>query len=106
MHAKAGFKKNKKYSLYKAFCLGNEWMERKGIDHDAVTKSQRKQFKQLADDVASGKKINSLDEHTKIAKQALIDGGATPEMAEQLVNQSLVNLSNQEVTNPTNIPWY
>ncbi len=102
IHAKAGFKKNKKYSLYKAFCVGQDYMKNKGWDHDAMTAKQRELFKELSE---SGR-ANTLKEHTRIAQESLIAGGPSRQEARNLVAQSLKNLRNQGVTSPSNIPWY
>jgi len=102
VHAKAGFKKNKKYSKYKAFCLGHDFMKIKNLDHDAMTAKQRELFKELHE---SGRP-NTLSEHTRIATESLQAGGASKQEARDLVAQSLKNLRKQGVTNPSNIPWY
>ena len=67
-----------------------------------MTAKQRQLFKELSE---SGK-ANTLEEHTRIAKEALKAGGATAEQATKLINQSLQNLAKQGVTQPTRIPWY
>lgn len=46
-------------------------MKEKGLDHQSMTNSQRQGFKELNE---SGRP-NTLAEHDKIAKDALITGG-------------------------------
>jgi hypothetical protein len=46
-----------------------------------------------------------LNEHSRIAREALIAGGATKKETNKLVQESLVNLKGQGVYKPTNIPW-
>ncbi|MBD7970448.1 hypothetical protein [Paenibacillus gallinarum] len=50
--------------------------------------------------------MNSIQEHTRIAVEALIAGGATRQEARDLVAESLKNLRHQGVKVPSNIPWY
>ncbi|WP_411680973.1 hypothetical protein [Clostridium thailandense] len=59
-------------------------------------------FKELYE---SGKP-NTLEEHTRIGKEALKAGGVTEEEAEELIKKSLENLNKQGVTQPKRIPWY
>jgi RHS repeat-associated protein len=101
IHAKAGFKGHGKYDLDEALCISQDYMKKKGWSHEAMTKKQRELFDDLAD---SGKK-NTLAEHSRIAKEALIAGGATPREAQALVDKSLDNLASQGVTSPSHIPW-
>ena len=49
---------------------------------------------------------NTLDEHTRIAREALKAGGASESMIDDLIKASLNNLKEQGVTTPTRIPWY
>ncbi len=102
VHAKAAFKGCMSYDPKKGFSISQEFMRANGIDHTRVTATQRRLFKQLAQSGAP----NSLAEHTRIALEALKAGGASPELAETLVNESLKNLAAQGVMQPTNIPWY
>ncbi len=66
-----------------------------------MTKKQRELFGELA---LSGRP-NSLEEHTKIAVEALVAGGATRKEAISLVESSLQDLARQGVIAPTRIPW-
>ncbi len=77
-------------------------MKNNNIDHGEVTKAQRRLFKELAE---SGRP-NTLEEHTRIAKEALKAGGATDDIIELVNKKSLENLAIQGVTKPTRIPWY
>ncbi len=47
-----------------------------------------------------------MQEHTRIAREALKAGGAEEPLISDLVNESLRNLTNQGVTTPSRIPWY
>ena len=102
VHSKAAFKHDKNYSKYKAFCLGQEYMNNHNIDHDEITRKQRELFKELA---LSGRP-NTMREHNRIAVESLIAGGFSKKEARHLVAESLMNLRKQGVTTPTNIPWY
>jgi hypothetical protein len=72
-----------------------------GWDHQLMTNEQRRLFKELA---KSGRP-NTLVEHTRIAVEALVAGKATRDEARSLVTQSLLNLREQLVKDPTRIPW-
>lgn len=76
-------------------------MKTNGLDHIEMTRTQRRLFDELAE---SGRP-NTLAEHSRIAREALIAGGADTDLANSLVNQSILNLKNQKVNTPTNIPW-
>ena len=43
--------------------------------------------------------------HSRIARESLVAGGATPAEARQLVRESLKDLKLQKVTSPVRIPW-
>ncbi|WP_217283971.1 hypothetical protein, partial [Yersinia aldovae] len=102
VHAKAGFKNNAKYDPKKGFSISQDYMDKMGLDHQAMTSYQRQAFKNLYN---SGRS-NSFSEHTKIAVNALEAGGATTQQARDLVAQSLWNLRSQGALSPSNIPWY
>jgi len=101
VHAKAGFKGHLTYDKDKGFAISQDFMKENGLDHAAMTKKQRNLFDELNKNGGS----NTLVEHSRIAKEALIAGGASAEMADDLVNRSLKNLADQNVTAPTHIPW-
>lgn len=67
-----------------------------------MTSKQRELFKELAE---SGRP-NTLAEHTRIAEEALRAGGASDNLINDLIQDSLANLAGQEVSQPTRIPWY
>lgn len=46
-----------------------------------------------------------MEEHSKIAKICLIEGGATEELAEKLVQKSLEYLNRINIAKPNKIPW-
>ncbi|ROH76386.1 MULTISPECIES: RHS repeat-associated core domain-containing protein [Lonsdalea] len=102
IHAKAGFKSNPKYDPKKGFSISQDYMDKMGLDHQAMTSYQRQAFKELYN---SGR-LNTLAEHTKIAVKALESGGATTQQARSLVAESLWNLRSQGAISPSNIPWY
>ncbi|MGV8005343.1 hypothetical protein QPK14_25530 [Photorhabdus temperata subsp. temperata] len=77
-------------------------MAKNKLDHQLMTNYQRSAFKELKN---SGRP-NTLQEHTKIAVDALEAGGASTQQARNLVAESLWNLRNQGVRAPSNIPWY
>ena len=51
-------------------------------------------------------RANTLDEHTRIAREALKAGGASDSMVDDLINSSINNLIEQGVAEPSRIPWY
>ncbi|MFZ5968225.1 MAG: S8 family serine peptidase [Bacillota bacterium] len=102
IHAKAAFKGDINYDPDKGFSISQDFMKNNGWNHSDMTTKQRQLFKELYE---SGR-ANTLEEHTRIAKEALKAGGATEEQANELMNQSLRNLTEQGVTQPTRIPWY
>lgn len=69
--------------------------------HEAITGAQQKLFNELA---KSGK-ANTLQEHTRIAVQALVDAGASREAAREVTAYALKDLKLSGVTKPTCIPW-
>ena len=75
-------------------------MRDNGLDHNIMTSKQRELFKELYE---SGRP-NTLEEHTRIAREALKAGGASDSMIDDLINASLRNLREQGVTAPTRIP--
>jgi hypothetical protein len=101
VHGKAGFKGSLGYDPKEGFSISQEYMKSRKWNHQDMTNKQRELFAELA---KSGRP-NTLVEHSSIAKEALIAGGATPAEAEALVRESLANLAKQGVTFPTGIPW-
>ena len=102
VHAKAGFKDDVNYDPKKGFSISQNFMRDNGLDHNIMTSKQRELFKELYE---SGRP-NTLEEHTRIAREALKAGGASDSMIDDLINASLRNLREQGVTAPTRIPWY
>ena len=78
-------------------------MRDNGLDHNIMTSKQRELFKELYE---SGRP-NTLEEHTRIAREALKAGGASDSMMTvDVINASLRYLSVLGVSAPTSIPWY
>ena len=102
VHAKAGFKDDVNYDPKKGFSISQNFMRDNGLDYNIMTSKQRELFKELYE---SGRP-NTLEEHTRIAREALKAGGASDSMIDDLINASLRNLREQGVTAPTRIPWY
>ncbi|WP_335953233.1 hypothetical protein [Acinetobacter higginsii] len=77
MHAQVGFKNDADYKTLvgKMYSLGNDWMDDKGINH------------------------------TKIAVDCLVEGGADEKEARSLAAKSLLELRKANVTQPNHIPW-
>jgi hypothetical protein len=105
VHAKAAFKGSVNYDLKQGFSISQDFMKQKGWSHDLMTAKQRELFGKLEADVCKGVKVNVMNEHTKIAYESLIAGGATPAEAKALVKASLTDLERQGVKGPTRIPW-
>lgn len=102
VHSKAGFKDNVNYDPDKGFSISQAFMKEKGWNHSKMTTKQRELFKELWQ---SGR-ANTMEEHSRIAVEALKAGGAPEAEARSLVGESLLNLRGQNATTPTNIPWY
>lgn len=77
VHAKSAFKDNVNYDPKKGFSISQSFMKDNGLNHQQMTNKQRELFKELNE---SGRQ-NSLQEHTRIAVEALIAGGATRQEA-------------------------
>jgi len=75
-------------------------MKSYGLNHQKMTSKQRELFKELAE---SGR-LNTMQEHSRIAVKALIAGGVSREQARKLVAESLWNPRKQGVRQPPNIP--
>ena len=101
VHAKAGFKGHGTYDLNQGFSVSQDYMRSRGWNHQAMTNKQRELF----GDLARSGRTNSLAEHTRIAEEALVAGGATRGEAQALVQESLQDLARQGVIAPTRIPW-
>jgi hypothetical protein len=101
IHAKAGFSGHVTYDPLLGFSISQEYMRLRGWRHEVMTATQQRLFRQLA---ASGQP-NTMQEHTRIAVEALKTAGATEAEARALAAQSLDNLRKQGVRQPTRIPW-
>ncbi|MGL4426370.1 MAG: hypothetical protein ACRCUQ_01250, partial [Alphaproteobacteria bacterium] len=102
VHAKKAFEGHPNYDPRKGFSISDELMEKVGIRHEDVTTAQQKLFRELA---ASGSP-NTMREHTRIAVDALMEGGCqSREVAKKIVAESLQSLRKTGVTQPMNIPW-
>lgn len=102
VHAKAGFRGDANYDPNRGFSISQDFMENNGLNHQAMTAKQRELFKELYE---SGRP-NTLTEHTRIAEEALRTGGASDSLTKDLIQESLANLAEQGVSQPTRIPWY
>ena len=89
--------------------ISGKEMEAMGIRHlrgaPTVTSVQRRLFDELAEDVASGIRRNTLKEHNRIAVEALVEAGASWEVARKLVADSARRLRELGIRTPTKIPW-
>lgn len=74
-------------------------MENNELNHQKITSKQRELFKELYE---SGR-ANTLAEHTRIAEEALRAGGANESLINDLIQDSLANLTGQGVSQPTRI---
>jgi Possible hemagglutinin (DUF637) len=102
VHAKKAFEGHVNYDPRKGFSISDELMEKFNIKHEKVTTSQQRLFRELA---ASGSP-NTMREHTRIAVEALMEGGCqSREVARKIVAESLQSLRKTGVTQPTTIPW-
>ena len=94
--------KVRNYDLKRFFNKSGFYEKKIELDHNIMTSKQRELFKELYE---SGR-LNTLEEHTRIAREALKTGGASDAMIDDLINASLKNLSEQGVTALRRIPWY
>ena len=101
VYAKSGFRGHPEYDPQKGFSISQEFMESQDWSHGHMTSDQRRLFDELA---ASGRP-NSLAEHTRIAVEALMAGGATEAEARAIVAHALSDLRSQGIVAPTRIPW-
>lgn len=101
VHAKKAFEGHVNYDPKKGFSISNQLMENLEIKHEHITNAQRKLFKDLKD---SGRP-NTLQEHTRIAVESLIEAGIEKKLARKIVAESLQHLRLSDVKHPTHIPW-
>ena len=102
VHAKKAFEGHANYDPKKGFSISEHFMDQLGIEHKRVTTAQQKMFIELG----KSSRPNTMVEHSRIAVEALIEGGASREQARGIVAQSLKTLKEQQVKTPTTIPWF
>ncbi len=101
VHAKAAFRGHATYDARKGFSVSQEYMAKRGWSHEEMTASQQRGFR----DLRKSGRPNTMAEHSRIAREALVAGGATRAEAASLVRKSLANLRRQKVKGPSRIPW-
>ena len=97
---KAAFRGAAGYDYAQAYCIGDTFMSKNSILHTAVSGSQNRQQANLR---TSGE-TNSMSIQAEIARNALIDGGASKEVARDIVFYAQVDMYAQGVTKPSRIP--
>ncbi|MEQ9321138.1 MAG: RHS repeat-associated core domain-containing protein, partial [Polyangiaceae bacterium] len=88
IHSQAAMRDDPNYSKYSAICISQDEMDKRNIDHQAITNKQR----QCYADMKAGLRPNTMKEHDKIAYESLVAGGADPAYAKKLVAQSKAQL--------------
>jgi hypothetical protein len=102
IYSKKAFEGVAGYGVNEALCLSNAEMARLGIDHGLVTGTQQRLFRELA---LSGR-ANTMAEHTRIAIESLMAGGASEQTARTIVARALNQMRNRGITAPgATIPW-
>jgi hypothetical protein len=101
IHSKAAYASNPLYDARKALCLSNEKLTELGIEHKIVTIAQQRLFIEFN---KSGK-ILTREIMNDIQVKALIEGGASEELARSLVAESQWWLKSQGIRHPTDIPY-
>ena len=76
-------------------------MKRLGIDHDLVSTEQRR----LCEELKKAGRPMTREEQNRIAVQSLQAGGASEQMAHDIVARSQWDLKNKGVRQPTDMPW-
>lgn len=103
--AKRAFEGVKGYDPAQALAIPKSEILRLGLKHfdaDGITATQQRQFREL---VASGRP-NTLAEHARIAREALIAGGLSKRDARHVVDKALKQLQSWGITAPgSHIPW-
>ncbi len=102
IHAKAAFKGDPNYNPNSALTVSQAEMARRGWSHEAMTARQAQSF----DEMLAGQRASTMREHSKIAVDALMAGGASRQEARALTAKSLRNLRRQGVRRPTRIPTF
>ena len=101
IHMKKAYESHPLYDLNEALCLSNEEMMRLGINHLKVTTEQRRLCIQLN---KSGKTL-TREEMNRISVEALVAGGASEQLARDIVAKSQWDLRIKGIRNPTNQPF-
>lgn len=83
------------------FAISNEFMKRMGWNHGKMTAYQQRAFRDLFN---RGIPIQ-MKQHTQIAVDALVAGGADRVVARAIVAKSLRQLRAMGIRRPTNAPW-
>jgi hypothetical protein len=102
--AKRAFEGLPGYSKRLALAIPDAEIRKLRLGHlnaGGITATQQRLFRELA---ASGRR-NTLEEHARIAREALIKGGLTPRDARNVVTKALQQLHRWEITAPARIPW-
>jgi hypothetical protein len=102
VYSKKAFENHVNYDPKKGFSISEDFMDSKGWRHEDMTTVQRKLYGELY----KSTRPNILQEHTKIAVEALKKGGASTKEARDIVAQGLLQLRKDKIKAPTNIPWY
>ncbi len=101
IHMKSGYKSHPLYDLNEALCLSNEQMAKLGIKHNLVSIAQRKKCAEL---IRSGKNM-TREEMNRISVESLVAGGASEQLARNIVAKSQWDLKGKGVRMPTDMPW-
>jgi uncharacterized circularly permuted ATP-grasp superfamily protein len=101
IHSKAGYIGHPSYDFRKAPCLSNEKLAEFGIEHRKVTLTQQTLFVEFN---KTGKTL-TREVMNDIQVKALIEGGATEDLARSLVAESQWWLKNQGIRHPTDRPY-
>ena len=102
--SKKAFEGLSKYNMDEALAIGQQELARLNLQHlgaNSITTSQQRLFREFA---ASGR-ANTLAEHARIAKEALIENGLSASDAADVVARALAQLKSWGITAPTRIPW-
>jgi len=102
IHQSAAFREDPNYSHRDAPALPADKLE--AYEHQDMTNKQRELYRKLGEDIDSGIRKNTIDEHSEIAYQALIEGGVPKDKARVYVDYSEAWLTSKNVTK-FRIPW-
>lgn len=96
----AAFRGAANYTRGSGFSISQEFMQKRGWDHDAMSTAQRR----LQDGLAASGRPNTMAQQSRIARQALVAGGATRAEAAAVVRAALAKFRTDGVPGPTRIP--